>query len=247
MRFLKLSIEIDSRLNCPLSHIASEYSMATIYLVRHGQASAGTDNYDRLSERGRHQAKLLGESWLRRGFAPAAAFAGSLERQQDTASIALKNANLDLPVSTIIELNEYDHTIVDGLFGNGLASDMPENFQFSDYQGIMGRWHDASEDQLKGYEAWQEFETRGWEAIKKALSGLDSEASAVFFTSGGIVATVLSQCLQLDFEKTLDVIWHIYNGSVTTIKLDQQRVAVLDYNTRSHLERDGDSSLLTHI
>ncbi|HJV74342.1 MAG TPA: phosphoglycerate mutase family protein, partial [Noviherbaspirillum sp.] len=35
--------------------------MGQIYLVRHGQASFGSANYDQLSELGLEQARLLGE------------------------------------------------------------------------------------------------------------------------------------------------------------------------------------------
>lgn len=35
--------------------------MSVIYLVRHGQASFGSDDYDRLSTIGREQAQALGE------------------------------------------------------------------------------------------------------------------------------------------------------------------------------------------
>ena len=34
--------------------------MATIYLVRHGQASFGKENYDQLSPRGWEQGRILG-------------------------------------------------------------------------------------------------------------------------------------------------------------------------------------------
>jgi broad specificity phosphatase PhoE len=40
--------------------------MSTLILVRHGQASAFEDNYDRLSSLGERQARLLGESWRER-------------------------------------------------------------------------------------------------------------------------------------------------------------------------------------
>jgi broad specificity phosphatase PhoE len=35
--------------------------MASIYLIRHGQASFGAQDYDKLSELGRRQATLTGE------------------------------------------------------------------------------------------------------------------------------------------------------------------------------------------
>ena len=35
--------------------------MATIYLIRHGQASFGSDDYDQLSQLGIRQAEVTGE------------------------------------------------------------------------------------------------------------------------------------------------------------------------------------------
>src|ERR1043165_7539429 len=40
-----------------------DQAMGQVYLVRHGQASAGADNYDELSAVGVEQSKLLGQ-WL---------------------------------------------------------------------------------------------------------------------------------------------------------------------------------------
>src|SRR5690606_40460973 len=42
-------------------------AMPLILLVRHAQASFGTDDYDRLSELGRQQARWLGEYFAARG------------------------------------------------------------------------------------------------------------------------------------------------------------------------------------
>lgn len=39
--------------------------MAELYLVRHGQASFGTENYDRLSALGEQQGVWLGEYFAR--------------------------------------------------------------------------------------------------------------------------------------------------------------------------------------
>ncbi len=47
--------------------------MATIYLVRHGQASFGKENYDQLSPRGWEQGKILGR-WLADKVEPGAVF-----------------------------------------------------------------------------------------------------------------------------------------------------------------------------
>ena len=52
--------------------------MASIYLVRHGQASFGAANYDQLSTLGQRQADLTGEFFARVGLSFDAAYAGSL-------------------------------------------------------------------------------------------------------------------------------------------------------------------------
>ena len=51
-----------------------------IVLVRHGQASFGADDYDRLSALGTEQARLLGQWWARLGAAPGTVMRGSLRQ-----------------------------------------------------------------------------------------------------------------------------------------------------------------------
>ena len=61
--------------------------MGTLYLVRHGQASFGADDYDQLSELGRRQSVRLGR-YLRERFGDALTFdavlTGTLRRQVGT-------------------------------------------------------------------------------------------------------------------------------------------------------------------
>ena len=64
----------------------SNLAMALLFLVRHGQASFGTAHYDRLSDLGRQQSRWLGEYFAERGLRFKRVVAGTLQRQQDTAS-----------------------------------------------------------------------------------------------------------------------------------------------------------------
>lgn len=59
--------------------------MSNVYFIRHGQAGT-RDSYDSLSELGRRQAHLLGEYLVAQGIEFAAAYAGELLRQQQTAA-----------------------------------------------------------------------------------------------------------------------------------------------------------------
>ncbi|NDC62316.1 MAG: histidine phosphatase family protein, partial [Betaproteobacteria bacterium] len=58
--------------------------MGTLYLVRHGQASFGADDYDQLSELGQRQSRRLGAYFRERGLTFEAVITGSLKRQQQT-------------------------------------------------------------------------------------------------------------------------------------------------------------------
>ena len=55
--------------------------MGTLYLVRHGQASFGSDDYDRLSPLGQRQSLRLGEHWRAHGLHFDAVYTGTLLRQ----------------------------------------------------------------------------------------------------------------------------------------------------------------------
>lgn len=77
--------------------------MSNVYLIRHGQAGT-RDEYDSLSGLGRRQARRLGEYLAGEGIEFAAAYAGGLTRQQQTAdevAAAYAEAGLAFPGRTV--------------------------------------------------------------------------------------------------------------------------------------------------
>lgn len=83
--------------------------MGTLYLIRHGQASYGEADYDRLSARGEEQARAIGR-WLA-GRQLHALYTGPLRRQVQTGAFASEAAAAEgtaLPEPTsLLELAEY--------------------------------------------------------------------------------------------------------------------------------------------
>src|SRR5689334_14298164 len=80
--------------------------VGTLYLIRHGQASYGELDYDRLSPRGIEQALVVGR-WAERAGLDAL-YAGPLRRQRETAQYAVEAAGGKLPVpQELVELAEY--------------------------------------------------------------------------------------------------------------------------------------------
>ena len=68
--------------------------MGVILLVRHGQASFGTDDYDRLSELGTRQSASLGSAWEAGGAVFTDAIAGGMLRHAQTAIAAIDASGL---------------------------------------------------------------------------------------------------------------------------------------------------------
>ena len=78
--------------------------MAELVVVRHGQASFGTDNYDRLSEVGHEQSRLVGAVLAEAGWIPDRLVTGTLARQKDT----LSSMGFDAAPEEHPGFNEYD-------------------------------------------------------------------------------------------------------------------------------------------
>ena len=63
--------------------------MASLYLIRHGQASFGSANYDQLSPLGQRQADVSGRFFADIGLHFGQAVSGDLSRQQETGQRVL--------------------------------------------------------------------------------------------------------------------------------------------------------------
>lgn len=83
--------------------------MSVVLLVRHGQASFGLGNYDKLSDHGRAQARQLGEVLDSRGIRIDRIVSGDLRRQRETADILASVVGGGRPVSIDRGWNEYEY------------------------------------------------------------------------------------------------------------------------------------------
>ena len=102
--------------------------MGTLYLVRHGQASFGADDYDCLSALGERQSLRLGEHFRLRGLRFEAAITGTLKRQQQTLAGISEGLGSSIATQLWPGLNEYDsHALIAAIHPQPLAKpDNPE-------------------------------------------------------------------------------------------------------------------------
>ena len=112
--------------------------MGVLLLVRHGQASLGTADYDRLSDIGRRQAQVTAVRLARTDLVIDRVVSGGLTRQRDTAQ-ALLDA-LGWPASRLRiddRLDEYDHVEVMARHMGPIAGEV--TFATATAQGDVGR------------------------------------------------------------------------------------------------------------
>src|SRR3546814_6423894 len=83
--------------------------MGAIYLIRHGQASFGAGDYDKLTKRGVEQAAVLGQALAARGVKPDVVICGGMLRHRETALGCLQAMGLDCEWQSDVAWNEYDH------------------------------------------------------------------------------------------------------------------------------------------
>lgn len=207
--------------------------MGSIHLVRHGQASFGSDNYDQLSPIGQQQSVALGNSWEAGAWAPTLAIAGSMERHAQTAIAALdivEGEGYDVDAGW----NEYDHIGIATAEDPAALSHEPKQFQTVLNQALT-RWRSGDGEY---HESYTQFSSRVLTAFQSALTYAGKGQRVVVFTSGGPIALILSHVLvQNDslFQHLNDV---MINAGVTTIINGATGPRLLAFNEHTHLPGD---------
>ena len=218
--------------------------MPTILLIRHGQASYGTDDYDRLSDVGHVQASAVAAELQRRGTRIERVVHGSLRRQRDTAAPTI--AALSLPAIVDPRLDEYDmDKIVAGHTDSAVRTNAPrdgEQVSSREYQRVlelgMNAWIDAGEGG-RGDETWPAFAARCSAGLAAAADGLPSGSTAVVFTSAGVIAALCCSLLSLP-PKTAIVLNRVaVNGSFTKVASGRSGLSLVSFNEHGYLEGGG--------
>lgn len=227
--------------------------MATIYLIRHGQASFGKENYDQLSPRGWEQGRILGR-WLAGKVTPRAVFGGNMERHRETMEAITSGYGDKLPDMQAVEgFNEFDHTqVVERLrpewqdrerMARDLAAFPKPARAFQQvFEEAMVRWVGGEYDDEYA-ETWVDFRERVITSLEQLIEYADGGDTLVS-TSGGPIAVMAQHLLQLSDRKALEMNSVIANTSVTRILHSGARRSLAVFNNYSHLEAE-DASLVT--
>jgi broad specificity phosphatase PhoE len=235
--------------------------MGNLYMIRHGQASFGSENYDRLSETGQLQARILAEHLLAIGLAPDAIYAGDMERQKDTAGALVqlgRERGAPLPGLRIEKaFNEYSSRQIILSYAEELAGEEPavEQDRNGDYvnipalerllEKVLLRWVNGGNGK-PGRLTWEQFRERVVSGLKRVIAENGRGRTILLFTSGGPISAVIQTALGLSNEETLRAAWRIANGSVTKFLYNGERISLASFNETAHLALRRDPALITY-
>lgn len=205
--------------------------MSQLFLIRHGQASFGSKNYDQLSDIGRLQASALGNYYLTQNFNFSQIIHGNLSRQQETAQLMAKAMGMDGELKVNPAANEFDS---DSLLNHYLPKLVDSSSTHAEMIGANQQWLNNEQifeavlrallalwqkDEKCPFESWLDFRGRVLAMLETLNTGGEDKQRIALVTSGGFISIVLQSILRFDDEVLVDINLTINNASVSEIKL----------------------------
>lgn len=221
--------------------------MGTLYLVRHGQASFGADDYDVLSPLGQQQSLRLGEYFRFKGLTFDAALTGTLKRQLQTYAGICQGMGVEPAASPWPGLNEYDsHAVIEAIHQHPLEKPTsPEMYRehFRLLKQGLAQWM-AGVVSPRGMPSYTDFVagvTSALDHVRKTCEG-----NVLLVSSGGPIATAMGHVLATSPETTIELNLRIRNCSVTEFAFTPKRHMLVTYNTLPHLDAPEHAAWVTY-
>jgi broad specificity phosphatase PhoE len=215
--------------------------MPTVLLVRHGQASFGSDDYDLLSDLGCRQAEIAAASLAERGYRPTRLISGTLRRQRETAEPFVGLGAAELEVEPRWDEFEADEVLEHHgasslrLEGDGDGETLTTRAFQAALDPALAEWI-AHADRSPTAQTWPQFSTAGAGALRDLAADLNSGETAVVVTSAGTIGALVGTVLgaPADLFPTLNRV--LVNASVTKLAIGSTGVNLISFNDHSHLE-----------
>ncbi len=222
--------------------------MGRMLLVRHGQASFGTDDYDRLSPVGHQQARRLGEWLVEQGVpAPGVVLTGGLRRQVETADGLLEGSGWSGARRVDPAWDEFDAGGVMAALP-GFAQRVGELGERAGFQRLYveatERWT-AGVDDGDYTETWTGFRARVAGALARAVEAA-GEGDVLVVSSGGPITLVVAELTLASAtgaDAALPGVWGTLsaayvNTGLSSLLLGRTGPRLSTFNEHTHLAGD---------
>ena len=224
--------------------------MARLLLVRHGQASYGQVDYDRLSPRGEEQARAVGAFLAAQRL--DALYVGPLRRQRDTVARAAESGALPAarPLDAFAEYPAHElvaklvpRLVAEDAAFAALANRPARELADRAFHAILGRWA-RDEWSLDGVERVGEFVARVRGALEHVIASAHAKSRTAVVTSAGPIGVAIGLAFGLDPERMVRASRVVRNASITELVFrtgrkwaawHPEQISVLGFNAVGHL------------
>jgi broad specificity phosphatase PhoE len=221
--------------------------MATLYLVRHGQASFGADDYDQLSNLGQRQSVQLGRYFASKDFHFDAVLTGTLRRHTQTLAGISEGMGLPLSAMHWPGLNEYDSESIIAAAHPAPQDRAPDMDSYRHHFRLLRtgltQWM-LGQAQPKGMPSWSSFSQQVINVLDHVRQG--GHERVLLVSSGGPIACAVGHVLQTPPEATIELNMRLRNSAVTEFTFSPKRYALQTYNTINHLDGLEFADWVTH-
>jgi len=223
--------------------------MSELFIIRHAQASFGSENYDQLSELGHQQSEWLGEYLARREIHFDHVILGDMVRHRETLEGLQKGlanhkdfATLNSAInnaSVLSVLNEFDFKAIANAFIAQHPEKMPpgkptKNQYYQLFKQALYLWQ-ADELNADLPESFNDFSQR----VKSFLQLVKDEyadKNILVITSGGAISKCVSEILETPNHAMIELNLQIRNSSITQCYFNQEKIRLHSFNEVPHLE-----------
>lgn len=231
--------------------------MGSIYLIRHGQASFGAEDYDVLSSLGERQSTLLGSHLAQIGLCLDRAVSGSLTRQAHTARLVLEQLAEAPELHTDAAFNEFDAEGVIRALLPALLPHEPQALEVmrnaahnrAEFQRLFVRlletWVGGDYD-APALQSWQAFLDQVNGGLQRLLEQAQGRERIAVFTSGGTITALIHLLTGMPVTSAFAMNWQIVNTSLSCLKFQGERVTLASFNNHAHLQLLNTPSLITY-
>lgn len=207
--------------------------MGEVYFIRHGQASYGAANYDKLSDLGHQQSEWLGAHLARSVGGFDRVIHGSLRRHRET----LAGIEKSVGNSNAIEderLNEMSYFMMERVFTEKHGTEVPREPEdlARHFVRVMKAWEEGEiPDEPESYTS---FQTR---VLQSLMEHARLGERVLLVSSGGPKGVALRHVLGLDLATMTNLILLTHNASVSRFAVSEDGLRLLQFNGISHLEQ----------
>jgi len=220
--------------------------MPVLYMVRHGQASFGADDYDVLSPTGHMQAEAVGRALKAQGVRPDLFVTGDMRRHRETMAGIQKGMGVEAEAEVHAGLNEYDfgQLLSAKMKGLGQEHTPPPDRRnyFRTLREVVQEWHrDEIPDPYETYTAFRDRVEAG-----RQFAMREGVETVLCVSSGGAIGQMIARLLDAPPITQVMLQLQMKNCAVNRFVYSSKRVYLHGFNETPHIDASNEAEMLTY-